>query len=88
MQKRQTQIISEISIVPIKPKFGHIAFASFLLFECFYVCSVAVYTRPGGGIRLVFPRKKNLDICHPTKHELYQMAESEIFDEMVVHGLI
>ena len=53
-----TNYISEINIIPIKPKNGHIAFVSFILFEKLYINSVAVYTHFGGGIRLVYPRKR------------------------------
>lgn len=86
--EQKTQIISEISIVPIKPKFGHIAFASFVLLECFYINSVAVYSRPYGGIRLVFPRKKNVDICHPIRHDLGQILEDAVYEEMLKYELI
>ncbi len=50
--------VSEVTVIPVKPKFGLIAFASFVLFESFYVTGVAVYTRPMGGIRLVFLAEK------------------------------
>lgn len=88
MQKTEAEIISEINIVPIKPKFGHVAFASFILFESLYISSVAVYTRPYGGIRLVYPRKKNLDVCHPIKHELGVLIEEAITNEMQRYELI
>jgi hypothetical protein len=81
-------IVSEISLVPIKPKYGHIAFASFVLFDALYISSVAVYTRPGGGIRLVYPRKKNLDMCHPIKQELGAVIEGAVFEEMQRYELI
>lgn len=84
----EASIVSEISLVPIKPKYGHIAFASFVLFDALYVSSVAVYTRPHGGIRLVYPRKKNLDVCHPIKNELGLMIEEAITDEMQRYELI
>lgn len=84
----EAPIVSEINLVPIKPKYGHIAFASFVLFDALYVSSVAVYTRPHGGIRLVYPRKKNLDVCHPIKHELGLMIEEAITDEMQRYELI
>jgi hypothetical protein len=84
----ETPIVSEISLVPIKPKYGHIAFASFVLFDALYISSVAVYTRPHGGIRLVYPRKKNLDVCHPIKHELGMMIEEAVMDEMQRYELI
>lgn len=81
-------IVSEVSIVPIKPRYGHIAFASFVLFDSLYVNSVAVYTRLQGGIRLVYPRKKNMDVCHPIKHELGVMIEEAVQEEMLRAGLI
>lgn len=84
----EAQIVSEISIVPVKPKYGHIAFASFVLFESLYISSVAVYTRPFGGIRLVYPRKKNMDVCHPIKHELGLMIEEAVTDEMQKYEMI
>ena len=84
----ETLIVSEINLVPVKPKFGLIAFASFVLFESLYVSSVAVYTRPFGGIRLVYPRKKNLDVCHPIKHELGVLIEEAVADVMVKYELI
>jgi DNA-binding cell septation regulator SpoVG len=80
-------IVSEISIVPIKPKNGMVAFVSFVLFEQLYVNSVAVYTRFGGGIRLVYPRKKNLDICHPISHEFGELVESAVLMEILKYEL-
>lgn len=80
--------VSEINIIPVKPKFGLIAFASFVLFDSLYISSVAIYTRPHGGIRLVYPRKKNLDICHPIKHQLGVSIENALLDEMQKHELI
>lgn len=84
----ETQIVSEINLVPIKPRYGHIAFASFILFDALYISSVAIYTRPHGGIRLVYPRKRNLDVCHPIKHELGQIIEEAVMDEMQRYELI
>jgi hypothetical protein len=77
-----TNVVTEINIIPIKPKNGHIAFASFVLFDQIYINSVAVYTRFGGGIRLVYPRKKNIDICHPINHEFGQIIEKHILSEI------
>jgi len=51
--------ISEIQIIPVKPREGLIGFASFVLDEKYYVGSVAIYTRlDGSGYRLVYPAKK------------------------------
>ena len=62
--------ISEIEIIPVKPRGGLIAFASFVLDEKYYVGSVAIYSRlDGSGYRLVYPTKKvgnrNINIFHP-----------------------
>lgn len=81
-------LVTEINIVPIKPKYGHIAFASFVIFGSFYINSVAVYTRFGGGIRLVYPRKKNLDICYPTNNEIGAKIEAAIYEEMIRYEFI
>lgn len=82
------QLVTEISIVPVKPKYGHIAFASFVIYESFYLNAVAVYTRFGGGIRLVYPRKKNLDICHPTNSDVGRQIEEAVYEEMIRYEFI
>lgn len=62
-------LISEIQIVPVKPNNGLIAFCSFVLFESLYCSSVAIYTRPEGTYRLVYPTKKlpdkNVNLFYP-----------------------
>lgn len=51
--------VSEIQIIPVKPKEGLIGFASFVLDKKYYVGSVAIYTRLNGtGYRLAYPAKK------------------------------
>ena len=50
--------ISEIQIIPIKPKDGLVAFASFVIDEAVYCGSVAIMTRPNGDYRLLYPTKK------------------------------
>ena len=82
------KIIDEIQIVPIKPKFGHIAFASFVLFDSIYLSSVAIYTRPYGGIRLVYPRTKNVDLCHPIRQDIGDEIERAVLDEMQKYELV
>ncbi len=84
----ETPIISEIEIVPIRPKFGLIAFASFVLFDALFIGGVGIHTRPHGGIRLVYPRKKNVDLCHPVKHELGLLIEDAVRDVLVEYEII
>jgi len=49
--------VTEVDIVPIRPKDGLIAFASCVIDDSLYLGSIAVHTRPTGGYRLVFPTK-------------------------------
>lgn len=85
--------ISEIQVIPVKPRDGLIGFVSFVLDERYYVGSVAIYTRLNNfGYRLVYPTKKvgenNLNIFYPINSEIGQAIEcsvtkkvNEIFDE-------
>ena len=54
--------ISEIQIIPVKPDRGIVAFCSFVLFESIHCNSIAIFTRPHGGFRLVYPTRKNGNI--------------------------
>lgn len=91
MTSNQTTI-SEIQFYPIKPKDGLLGFVSFVLDGKFWMGSVAVFSRPNGGYRLVYPTRKvanqNINIFHPITHEAGQQVEaavnekvSEIFNE-------
>jgi stage V sporulation protein G len=79
--------ISEIQIIPVKPKEGLIGFASFLLDEKYYVSSVAIYTRlDGSGFRLVYPTKKvgekNINIFHPINHEVGEAINEAVIKKV------
>ena len=50
--------LTEIQIIPTKPKDGLVAFVSFVLNGLFYVGDVAIYTKiETEGYRLVYPTK-------------------------------
>lgn len=50
--------ISEIQIVPTKPRNGLVAFVSFVINNQFFVGDIAIYTKiEGDGFRLVYPNK-------------------------------
>lgn len=49
--------VSEVNVVPIRPKDGLVAFASCVVDDSLYLGSIAVHTRPSGEYRLVFPTK-------------------------------
>lgn len=80
--------VSDVSIVTIRPKHGMFAFAYFVLYEKFYVAEVGVHSRPEGGIRLVYPRKRNRDLCYPIDSELGDKIERAVEDYMNYHELI
>ena len=75
--------ISEIQVIPIKPKEGLIGFASFVLEERYYVGSIAIYTKLSGtGYRLVYPTKKvgerNINIFHPVNQSIGKEIEENV----------
>ena len=50
--------LTEIQIVPVKPKDGLIAFVSFVINDSFFVGDVAIYSRLNQeSYRLVYPIK-------------------------------
>jgi len=76
--------ISEIQIVPIKPKDGLVGFVSFVLNENLYLGSIGINTRPKGGYRLTYPTKmvgnRNINIFHPINKEFASQIETEIIN--------
>lgn len=74
--------ITEIQILPIKPKGGIVAFASFVLDGIFYMGSIAIATRLNGGYRLIYPNKvvgeRSIDIYHPIDRDAAYQIELTI----------
>ena len=75
--------ITEVNLTPIQPKDGLIGFASFVLNGSFYMGSVAIYAKPDGTFRLLYPAKKvwatNMDVFHPINREASKAVERAIF---------
>ena len=67
--------ISEIQIVPVKPKDGLLAFASCVINNQLYLGNIAIYTLLGkDDFRLVYPSKvlptgKQINCVHPINRE-------------------
>jgi DNA-binding cell septation regulator SpoVG len=79
--------ISEIQVIPVKPKDGLIGFVSFILDKKYYVSSVAIYTRLGGDdFRLVYPSKKvgdkNINIFHPINSAVGAKIEEAVNEKV------
>jgi len=49
--------LSEIQIIPIRPKDGLVAFSSCVLNNQFYIGNIAIHTTLNGNFRLVYPTK-------------------------------
>ena len=75
-------MIDEIQIVPVQPKNGLVAFASFTIQKMFRCTSVAIYTRPEGGFRLVYPTKmvggRDFGVFYPINHDVGLAIEKEV----------
>jgi len=76
--------ISEVQIVPIKPKDGLMGFASFVLDDRLYLGSIGIMTRPEGGYRLTYPTKaigiKSLNVFYPINKNFAQEIEKIIIN--------
>ena len=68
-------LVSEVEIIPVKPRGGLVAFASCVVNGQLYLGNIAIHTRPdGSGYRLVFPVKvlpngKEIQCVHPVTRE-------------------
>lgn len=75
--------VTEINIIPIKPKDGLIGFASVVLENSLYLGSIGLYSRlDGTGYRITYPTKKvaekDLNIYHPINRDLSQEIERAV----------
>lgn len=78
--------ITEIQIIPIKPKSGLVALASVVFENSLYLGSIGIYTRiDGSGYRITYPTKKignkNINIYHPINKETSKTIEEAIISE-------
>ena len=84
--------VTEVQIIPVKPKDGLVAFASLIFDNSFYFASIAIYTRPFGGYRLTYPTRKSLTrslpIFHPINKEVASTIEQSVISkyEEIIDG--
>jgi DNA-binding cell septation regulator SpoVG len=78
-------IISEVTIIPLKPNKGLVALASCVLDGKLYLGSIGIYTKLKGGYRLTYPNKKvgenAINIFHPINRETGDLIEKAIVAE-------
>lgn len=79
-------IISEVEIIPIKPKNGLIAIGSLVLDGGVYLGSIGIHAKLGGGYRLTFPNKKigdkEINIFHPINKEASRSIENALIKKV------
>ncbi len=78
--------ITEIQIIPIKPRDGLVAFASVVAENSLYLGSIGVYTRiDGSGYRITYPTKKvgnrDINIYHPINKETSRAIEEAVISK-------
>lgn len=77
--------VTEVQIVPIKPKDGLVAFASIVVSGQLYLGSIGIHTKLNGGYRLTYPTKlvggKDMHIFHPITQEASAIIEQAIFSK-------
>ena len=87
-EKMNELVISEIQIIPVKPKDGLVAFASCVINNSLYIGNIAIYTSPSNpeGYRLVYPLKvlpngKEINCVHPINKESGEVVSKAIIGE-------
>ncbi len=82
-------LVTDIQIVPVKPNAGLIGFASFTVDGKWYIGSVAIYTRlDGEGIRLVYPKKNEINCIHPISREAGDDVIKAVEEKMKSIGIL
>lgn len=69
-------VISEVNVIPIRPRDGLVAFASCIVNSSLYLGNIGIYTSPSSpdGFRLTYPLKilpngKEINCVHPINKE-------------------
>ncbi len=73
--------ISDVQIIPIKPKDGLVAFANVIFDEDLFLGSMGIYTRPGGSYRITYPKKgpgEGFNVFHPINRSTAQEIEDAV----------
>lgn len=84
--------VTEVQIIPVKPKDGLVGFVSFIFDQKFYFGSIGIYTKPKGGYRLTYPTRKvqdqSLPVFHPINKEIASEIEQAVVEkfEQVING--
>lgn len=84
-KKGKRMKVSEVQVVPIKPKNGLVGFASCVIDESIFIGSIGIFTRPNGGYRLTYPTKKvglaSQSIIHPINKLAADLIDKAIISQ-------
>ena len=81
-------LISEVEILPVKPRNGLVAFGSCVVNHALYLGCIAIHTRPdGSGYRLVYPDRilpngKQVQVFHPINREAGDVLERALAEKI------
>jgi DNA-binding cell septation regulator SpoVG len=82
---RKIMKITEINLVPVKPRNGLVAFASIVVDNSLYLGSIAVYSKLDGSYRLLYPTKitgkRPINFFHPINRVTSRQIEEAIFEK-------
>ena len=83
--KKNVPEISQVEIIPFRPRNGLLGFASCIINNQFFIGDIAFFSRPAGGIRLGFPEKKlsngaKVDIFKPLTSNVDAVIESAVME--------
>ncbi len=80
--------VSEVQIVPVKPRDGLVAFASCVINDSLYLGNIAVYTSLSNheGYRLVYPSKilpkgKDINCVHPINKQAGEVISRAVIQK-------
>ena len=75
--------ITEVNVIPIKPRDGLIGFANLVVDNYIWLNSIAIYLSPNKTYRLLYPTKiagsKSLNVFHPINRIASNEIEQAIF---------
>lgn len=86
MNDLDIKTITEVQILPIKPRGGLVAFASLILNDSLCLTSIGIHQKlDGSGYRLTYPTKivgaRNMNLYHPITKALSKAIEEAIFNK-------
>jgi hypothetical protein len=78
MRIADTTLVTEVNFVPIRPQNGHLGFVSCVFGDSFYLGSIAVHSRPSGGVRLVYPQIRGINAFYPINGKIGKVLEMAV----------